>query len=141
MVESETGEMEFVERRSGSGPLEFVYPDKRVRAFFAGTTIADTRRALLLLERNHRPVYYFPTDDVRMDLLQATTKHTHCPRKGDASYWTIEVGDMRSENAAWSYLDPIPKAAEIRGYVAFYGKKLDSLIEEDAPPTVSSPPT
>jgi uncharacterized protein (DUF427 family) len=41
------------------------------------------------------------------------------------------VGDQRSENAAWSYLDPIPTAAEIKGYVAFYGKKLDSLIEGD----------
>jgi uncharacterized protein (DUF427 family) len=141
MVESETEGMRFVERGPGSGPLEFVYPDKRVRAFFAGTAIADSRRPLLLLERNHRPVYYFPMDDVRMDLLKATTKHTHCPRKGEASYWTIEVGDRRSENAAWSYLDPITRAAEIRGYVAFYGKKLDSLIEGDAPATGSLPAT
>jgi uncharacterized protein (DUF427 family) len=141
MVESETGEMGFVKRRSGSGPLEFLYPDKRVRAIFAGTAIADSTRPLLLLERNHRPVYYFPVDDVRMDLLKATNEHTHCPRKGDASYWTIEVGDRRSENAAWSYLDPIAKAAEIKGYVAFYGKKLDSLVEGDAPATGSSPAT
>lgn len=131
MVESETGEMEVVERRSGSGPLEFQYPDKRVRAFFAGTVIADSTRPLLLLERSHRPVYYFPMDDVRMDLLKATDKHTHCPRKGNASYWIIEVGDRRSENAAWSYLDPIPTAAEIKGYMAFYTKKLDSLVEGD----------
>jgi uncharacterized protein (DUF427 family) len=131
VVEPETGEMEFVERRAGSGPLEFLYPDKRVRAVFADTAIADSRRALLLLERSHRPVYYFPMDDVRMDLLTATNKHTHCPRKGDASYWTIEVGDRRSENAAWSYLDPIPQATEIKGYVAFYRNKLDSLFEGD----------
>jgi hypothetical protein len=54
MVESETGEMEVVERRSGSGPLEFQYPDKRVRAFFAGAAIADSGRPLLLLERRQR---------------------------------------------------------------------------------------
>jgi uncharacterized protein (DUF427 family) len=131
MVEPETGERELVERRSGAGPLEFVYPDKRVRAFFAGTAIADSTRPLLLLERNHRPVYYFPMDDVRMDLLKETDRHTRCPRKGDASYWSIEVGDRRSENAAWSYLDPIPEAAEIKGYVAFYRNKLDAWFDGD----------
>jgi uncharacterized protein (DUF427 family) len=142
VVESpEEREMEVIKRRSRSTPLEFQYPEKRVRAFFADTAIADTSRVLLLLERGHLPVHYFPMDDVRMELLKETDRHTHCPRKGDASYWTIEVGDRRSENAAWSYLDPITKAAEIRGYVAFYGKKLDSLIEGDAPATGSLPAT
>ena len=132
MVESlEEREIEVIKRRSGSAPLEFLYPDKRVRAFFAGTAITNSSRVLLLLERKHLPVYYFPMDDVRMDLLKATNKHTHCPRKGDASYWTIEVGDKSSEDAAWSYLDPIPVAAEIKGYVAFYWNKLDSWFEED----------
>jgi uncharacterized protein (DUF427 family) len=125
------GEMEVVKRRSSSGPLDFSYPDKRVRALFAGTSIADTRRPMLLLERGHQPVYYFPMDDVRMDLLKETSRNTHCPRKGDASYWTIEVGDQRSENAAWSYLEPIPQAAAIKGYIAFYRKKLDAWIEGD----------
>jgi uncharacterized protein (DUF427 family) len=132
MVEHlEEREMEVIKRRSEAGPLEFLYPEKRVRAFFADTAIADSSRVLLLLEGKHLPVYYFPMDDVRMDLLTPTKKHTHCPRKGDASYWTIEVGDRRSENAAWSYLDPIAKASEIKGYVAFYWNKLDSWFEED----------
>jgi uncharacterized protein (DUF427 family) len=132
MVEHlEEREMEVIKRRSEAGPLEFLYPEKRVRAFFADTAIADSSRVLLLLEGEHLPVYYFPMDDVRMDLLTPTKKHTHCPRKGDASYWTIEVGDRRSENAAWSYLDPIAKASEIKGYVAFYWNKLDSWFEED----------
>ena len=123
--------MEAVGRRSGSGPLEFVYPRTRVRAFFGGTAVADSSRPLLLLERNHRPVYYFPMDDVRMEFLKRTDRHSHCPRKGDASYWTLEVEGERSENAAWSYLDPITQAGEIRGYVAFYKRKLDSLVEDD----------
>ena len=132
MVESlEEKEIEVIKRPSGAGPLEFLYPEKRVRAFFADTAIANSSRALLLLERKHLPVYYFPMDDVRMDLLKETDSHTHCPRKGNASYWTIEVGDWRSENAAWSYLDPIPQAAEIKGYVAFYWNELDSWFEED----------
>ena len=132
MVESlEEKEIEVIKRPSGAGPLEFLYPEKRVRAFFADTAIANSSRALLLLERKHLPVYYFPMDDVRMDLLKETDRHTHCPRKGNASYWTIAVGARRSENAAWSYLDPIPQAAEIKGYVAFYWNELDSWFEED----------
>ncbi len=131
MVESlEEQEIEVITRPSGS-PLEFQYPEKRVRVFFADTAIADSTRVVLLLERKHLPVYYFPMDDVRTDLMKKTDRHTHCPRKGDASYWTIEVGNRRSKNAAWSYLDPIPQAAEIKGYVAFYWKKLDSWYEED----------
>lgn len=131
MVESlEEQEIEVITRPSGS-PLEFLYPEKRVRGFFADTAIADSKRVLLLLERKHLPVYYFPMDDVRMDLLKETDKRTHCPRKGDASYWTIEVADRRSENAAWSYLDPIPEAEAIKGYVAFYWNELDSWFEEE----------
>jgi uncharacterized protein (DUF427 family) len=130
VVESpEEREMEVIKRRSRSTPLQFQYPEKRVRAFFADTAIADTSRVLLLLERRHLPVYYFPMDDVRMELLKETDRHTHCPRKGDASYWTIEVGDRRSENAAWSYLDPIPKASEIKGYVAFYDERVDIYVD------------
>jgi len=93
-----------------------------------GVAVADSAQTLLLLEKNHRPVYYFPVEDVRMELLSATDRHTHCPLKGKASYWTIEAGEKRVENAAWAYLKPIPGAAPIRGMVAFYAKKLDELI-------------
>jgi uncharacterized protein (DUF427 family) len=134
MAESlEERDMEVIKRRRGS-PLEFLYPEERVRAFFADKAIAESSRVLLLLERKHLPVYYFPMDDVRMDLLKQTDRHTHCPRKGDASYWTIEVGDRRSENAAWSYLDPIPKASEIKGYLAFYSDRVDIYVDGERKP-------
>jgi uncharacterized protein (DUF427 family) len=122
---------EVFKRWSKLSALEFHYPQKRVRAFFADTAIVDCSRPLLLLERGHSPVYYFPMEDVRMDLLKETDRHTHCPRKGGASYWTVEVGDRRSENAAWSYPDPIPEAFEIKGYVAFYWKRLEAWFEGD----------
>jgi uncharacterized protein (DUF427 family) len=60
---------------------------KRVRAMFGGETIVDSRRTLILFEKGHLPVYYFPLDDIREDLLEASEKHTTCPRKGEASYW------------------------------------------------------
>jgi uncharacterized protein (DUF427 family) len=66
-----------------------------------------------------------------MDLLEPTEKTTHCPYKGDASYWTVRVGERVSENAVWGYQDPIPERTDIKGYVAFYWNKMDAWFEED----------
>lgn len=93
---------------------------KQVTVTYKGTVLADTKRALELLETNHEPVFYIPLKDVRQDLLQATDHHTHCPLKGDASYWSLKLGDESLDNLVWAYKDPIPNAAEISGYVAFY---------------------
>ena len=104
---------------------------RRVRVRVAGTTVADSTRVLVLLEPRHLPVYYFPIDDVRGDLLEPSSKATHCPWKGDASYWTIRVGEQTRRNAVWGYQDPLPEAAEIKGHVAFYWNKVDTWYEED----------
>jgi uncharacterized protein (DUF427 family) len=108
-----------------------VEPSPRwVRVVFNGETIADSKRTMLLVETGHRPVYYFPREDVRMDLMDPTSQRTHCPYKGDASYWTIRVSDRESENAVWSYEDPYPERADIRGYIAFYFALVDTWYEE-----------
>ena len=62
---------------------------RRVRVDFAGTTVADTDRALYMFETGHLPVYYLPREDVRFDLLEPSPTSTHCPVKGDASYWSV----------------------------------------------------
>jgi len=92
---------------------------KRVRVVFAGETIADSMDALVLHETRLPQVYYFPRKDVRIDLLRRTEHRTHCPFKGNASYWTIEVGNQVGENAAWSYDNPLPEAQAIHGHIAF----------------------
>ena len=104
---------------------------RRVRAVFNGETLVDTTRARLLLESNHVPVYYFPRDDLRLDLLQRTDHHTFCPYKGHASYRTLRVGDRNAENAVWSYEDPFDEVAEIKDYVAFYWDVIDHWYNED----------
>jgi uncharacterized protein (DUF427 family) len=85
----------------------------------------------LLHEAEHLPVYYFPEEDVRMDLLEESDHTTHCPFKGDASYRSVRVGDKVSENAAWSYPEPIDSARPLAGLIAFYWRKLDHWYEED----------
>ena len=105
---------------------------KRIRVIVAGETVADSRRAMLLQESGLQPVYYFPPEDVRTDLFDGTDKHTHCPKKGDAAYRTIRVGDRVVENAAWYYPEPLPDApSALRGLIAFYWDKVDTWIEED----------
>ncbi len=104
---------------------------RRVRVIFAGVTVADSKRVMLLLEYGRLPVFYFPMEDVRMDLLETTTQSTSSPLKGDASYWTLRVDDRVAENAAWSYLDPLPAGPPIKGYLAFYWDKMDAWYEEE----------
>jgi uncharacterized protein (DUF427 family) len=104
---------------------------KRVRVIVAGETIADSRRAMLLQESGLQPVYYFPPEDVRTDLLEPTSKHTHCPKKGDASYFTIRVGDRAVANGAWYYPEPLADAPPIKDLIAFYWGKVDAWMEED----------
>ena len=104
---------------------------RRVRAVFNGVTVADSRHVMLLQEAGYLPVFYFPFEDVRRDLMVPTEHHTHSPLKGEASYWTIRVGDRAAENASWSYLDPLPAGPAVGGYTAFYWNKMDAWYEED----------
>ena len=76
-----------------------------------------------------RPVHYIPREDAMMDLLKATTHSSHCPYKGDASYFSISAGDRIAENAAWSYAQPLTAMAEIREYLAFYPNRVDKIEE------------
>jgi uncharacterized protein (DUF427 family) len=104
---------------------------RRVRVKFNGEIIADSKRAVLLRESNLLPVYYFPPEDVRQDVLTPTDQHTRCPYKGEASYWTVTVGDKTAENAMWGYRDPLPGREDIADYRAFYWNKMDAWYEED----------
>ena len=103
---------------------------KLVRVTFAGEIIAASDRALIMYEGKYDPVYYVPSGDVRLDTLRRSEHSTHCPFKGDASYWSIEAGGIRAENAVWSYETPFDEVVEIAGAMAFYADKVD-LIEAD----------
>ena len=99
---------------------------KRLQMVFAGEIIADSTDALLLHETRLPTVSYFPRKDVRMDLLQRTDHHTHCPFKGNASYWTLKAGNQVAENAAWSYEEPLNDARAVHGYLAFDWRSMDA---------------
>ncbi len=100
---------------------------KLVRVIVAGEIIAASDRALIMYEGKYDPVYYVPSDDVRLDKLRRSEHSTHCPFKGDASYWSIEVGGIKAENAVWSYETPFDEVAEIAGAMAFYPDNVDTI--------------
>jgi uncharacterized protein (DUF427 family) len=104
---------------------------RHVRALFNGETVANSRRVRLLLEPRHLPVFYFPLEDVRLDLLERTDYHTFSPLKGEAAYWSLRVGDRIAENAAWSYPNPPADGPAVADFIAFYWNKLDQWFEED----------
>jgi uncharacterized protein (DUF427 family) len=104
---------------------------RRVRVFFGGEAVADSSATLYLFETGHLPVYYFPRAGVRFDLLEPTSEKSHCPYKGDASYYTVVAGGRRYENAVWAYPEPIESVPELADYVAFYWNKADAWYEED----------
>jgi uncharacterized protein (DUF427 family) len=105
---------------------------RRVRVIVGGEAIADSTAVMLLSESGLQPVYYFPPEDVRADVLEPSERRTHCPKKGDASYYTLRVGETVLENAAWYYPEPLPEApAALRGLIAFYFARMDRWLEED----------
>src|ERR671932_1334367 len=110
--------------------LYFEDSPKRVRAVFNGETVVDSRGVKLLHETGYLPVYYFPEEDVRMDLLEESDHTTYSPLKGDPSYWWGRVGDRAAENAVWSYPEPIDSAPSLSGFVAFYWNKMGEWYEE-----------
>ena len=114
-----------------SGGFRWEDSRRRVRVVFADVTVADSERVMLLLEFGRLPVFYFPMEDVRMDLMEATEHHTYSPLKGEASYWSVRVGNRVAENAAWGYPNPLPEGPSLKGYLAFYWDQMDAWYEED----------
>jgi uncharacterized protein (DUF427 family) len=111
--------------------IHFEPHPRRIRAELDGRTVLDTRDGFLLHETGILPVLYAPVADVDQSLLTRTDHVTHCPFKGDASYWSVTVGERVSENAIWGYEQPLESAPWLRGHVAFYWDRMDRWLEED----------
>ena len=98
---------------------------RRVRGVIGGETVVDSCHVALLHETGYLPIWYFPRSDVRFDLLEATDHTTHCPFKGDASYYTLSSGGRTVANAVWSYEQPYDEMSVIKDLLAFYPDKVD----------------
>ncbi len=93
-----------------------------------GVVLAETKRPTLLKEGKLPTRYYLPIEDVSID-LRPTESTSHCPFKGDASYWSADVNGEPLTDIAWTYPDPIPGAEKIAGLVCFYNEKVDIEVD------------
>ena len=98
---------------------------RRIEVIFGGETIADTTRALRVLETSHPPVYYIPLADVAEGVLTSTGRASYCEFKGEACYFSVSVGGRTAEDAAWIYERPAPGFESLSGHVAFYPRAMD----------------
>lgn len=109
-------------------PITITQNPRRVRVTAGDIVIAESTKALTLKEAKYPAVQYVPREDANMDLLERTDRTTHCPYKGDASYYSIKADGKTLDNAIWTYETPFPAMAEISGHLAFYPDKVK--IEE-----------
>jgi uncharacterized protein (DUF427 family) len=108
-------------------PIDIGPADGRVRVTFAGHVVADSDAALMLAEASYPPVCYIPPEHVDFTVLERSSHTTRCPYKGEASYYSISVGDRTAQNAVWCYEEPLDAVSAIAGYCAFYPDRVDSV--------------
>jgi uncharacterized protein (DUF427 family) len=113
-----------------------------VEVFVDEVKLASSTRVVVLRETGLPPRYYFPRDDVRMDLLDATPTETVCPFKGQASYWSVPTATGEHRDLAWSYESPVPGMERITGLVCFYAERAAHVVDgerQEAPVSPWSP--
>ena len=113
-------------------PITCTPAAKRWRARFAGHVIADSADAIVLKEADYPPVVYFPREHVSMEYMSRTDHHTHCPYKGDASYYSLLMDGHFAVNAIWTYEQPYPAMSLIAGRLAFYPDQVELYEVDDA---------
>jgi uncharacterized protein (DUF427 family) len=117
-------------------PITVTPYHNRVVVMVAGKVIAETRNALSLKEASYPPALYVPLSDVDESVLERSETVSHCPYKGDASYYSIPLGGDKAVDAVWEYQNPNPSVAAIKGHVAFYPDRVDSIdVEADGDPS------
>lgn len=109
-----------------TGQISLQRNPERVHIWVGDTLIADTHDAIELREIGYPARQYLPRADVAMERLRRSETVTHCPFKGDATYYSVELDDGTITDAAWSYEQPFEAMAEIEGRLAFDTR----LVEE-----------
>ena len=110
-------------------PIAITRNSKRVVVTAGGMVVADSTAALTLREASYPAVQYIPRKDVDMTALERSQTTSHCPYKGDASYFSIPAGGGRSIDAIWTYETPHDAVSDIKDHLAFYPDRVDTIEE------------
>jgi uncharacterized protein (DUF427 family) len=105
--------------------------DRRVRVELGRELIAESQRAVRVLETAGAPVVYIPCKDVRTELLRPARQATVCAWKGTASYFDAVVGQTARPRVAWTYASPKPGFEVLRDHIAFYAGRVDAAYLDD----------
>jgi uncharacterized protein (DUF427 family) len=104
---------------------------RKVEIKVGSRLVAQTTRALRVLETASPPTFYLPPDALRFRLQACERDSSRCEWKGLARYLTVEIGDVRLEAVAWSYPDPFIEYAALRDYVSFYPARIDCYVDDE----------
>src|SRR3954463_21278 len=91
--------------------------------------VAATEPALTLQESTYPAVQYVPLEDVDPAVLERTAHSSHCPYKGDASYYSLVLDGETKKDAVWTYETPYDAVSGIAGHVAFYPNQVEITIQ------------
>jgi uncharacterized protein (DUF427 family) len=109
--------------------VDILASSRHVRVVVDGVTLAESHQPRILFETGLPPRYYLPLTDVRLDLLRPSDRQTHCPYKGTADYWSVDVGGTVREDIVWIYRTPLPESQKVAGLACFYNEKVDLYID------------
>lgn len=114
-------------------PLPPVIKDsmRQILIYFNNVEIVNSVHAKRVLEKGHPPVYYIPSNDIRIEYLVPATNHSFCEWKGEASYYHVKVNEKEARYACWYYPNPTPEFITIKDYIAFYPQKMDACYIDD----------
>lgn len=105
--------------------------ERRLTIKFKGKVIAATENSRILKEVGksvYNPVFYFPKEDIKVELKEEKSRKSHCPIKGDATYWQM-TDEITNDYFAWSYEEPLSQAKKVEGYIAFNISELTVISE------------
>jgi uncharacterized protein (DUF427 family) len=98
--------------------------DGAVTVVFSDAILASTDKALVLREADYPPVFYIPFEDIYFEFLKRSDTATHCPYKGNASYWSASAAGEAVNDVMWAYERPFDEMLQIKDHGAFYPNKV-----------------
>ena len=109
--------------------VDILASSRHVRVVVNDVTVAESHQPRILFETGLPARYYLPLGDVRLDLMIPSATETHCPYKGKATYWSLEIDGERFDDLVWIYRAPLPESQKIAGLACFYNEKVDLYVE------------
>jgi uncharacterized protein (DUF427 family) len=125
----EEDEPVYTHARDPYSRVDILASSRHVRVELDGVTLAESHSPRILFETGLPPRYYLPISDLRMEFLRPSQTSTHCPYKGTAGYWTVEIGGKRYEDYVWIYRTPLPESQKIAGLACFYNERVDLYVD------------